>query len=830
MQTESLTPINTSLIRTRGEEIEDNRNPKKQKIEIPALTISPLDTSNSKPLSELTISTEEKQYTAINSIFSIQFESVNEYKKQGDNYFEKDPTIAFQYYMIFIEKNGPQLFPQSNAHFYKKLGDMWFNGWGCLQNYSEALKCYEQAFQCGSIDACKKLGEMHLFGYGVLPNGWKAIEYFKKPELQDDPDALLMLGDLYFNVTKLGNSYITTDHYNYFTVDSNFALLESSILYLNELEERKDNQWAWTYYSTAANKGNAEAWLRLGLMLISGVTLFKDMNHEAALTAAVDYFFLSVEGGHLSAYNSLAPLAHSLEKTILINPQKMQFLLRGRDSLLNINQRIEKNIKQQYRSLPIHLKNKFINNIKIIANPEGKEEIIQKILDEAYFKLCNSNTSPLDLLIELENNLLKILCLEKMNYWLPEKILPSHFIKHHQSYRFDYLQEWALRDATSLKMAISYFLAAEENQMLPDNWNGSIGHEITNMPKVLEFLKADKKKGHLYAGIVMKEVGPGWKVWNEDILSSITQHLPKTTHHIIEHNDDYTQAYRISSLCSLKFVSKTFNDKINVMISNLFIARFYNYNVDENEVERFFQFAAKFKTVNLVINKYSEKIFQHLIENDLPHITQLKIEFDAGEYMTLKVLKPHISKLRKLDLFCDFKKPAISKLITRLDLANNTTLKKLVLRAPSMKNDQLVQLGKSLKNNSTLENLQLRSGSLCLNADFHEILKNNSIETLKIFVDKHIIDLQIDKIFDAFKNNVKLTNFTLLPLINQKGNYDFSEFTYFDIIESLHEDYFESVDIENQEFDERFYEQIAKLQPYLERNREIAKKNLAAFK
>ncbi|MBA2368088.1 MAG: hypothetical protein H0V82_03585 [Candidatus Protochlamydia sp.] len=38
-------------------------------------------------------------------------------------------------------------------------------------------------------------------------------------------------------------------------------------MYLNELEGRKNNELAWSYYSNAANKGSAEAWLRLGLML-----------------------------------------------------------------------------------------------------------------------------------------------------------------------------------------------------------------------------------------------------------------------------------------------------------------------------------------------------------------------------------------------------------------------------------------------------------------------------------------------------------------------------------------------------------------------------------
>ncbi|MBA2368089.1 MAG: sel1 repeat family protein [Candidatus Protochlamydia sp.] len=835
MQTNSLTQINTNLIRPRDEEIEDKRNPKKQKMEIPALTISPLDTSNAKPLSQLSISSEEKQNPAINSIFSIQFESVIEYKNQGDNCFEKDQINAFQYYMIFIEKNGPQLFPQSNADFYTKLGNMWFNGWGCQQNYSEALKCYEQAFQCVSIDACKKLGEMHLFGYGVIPNGWKAIDYLQNPELQEDPNVLLMLGDLYFNITLGNNNYFTTGRYDYFTVDPNFALIESSVMYLNELEGRKNNELAWSCYSNAANKGNAEAWLRLGLMLISGVTLSENMNAEAALTTAVDYFFRSVEGGCLCAYNSLAPLAFSQGETLLLDPQKMQFLLRGRDSLLNINQRIENNIKQQYKPIIGHLKNNFNNDFRNIVNIKVKEQIIQQVLDKTYFELAvtKPNKIPLDLLIKLENFLLKITCSDKRAIlFFPKKIFPSQFIKLDQSYRFDYLKEWALRDATSLKMAISNFLAAEENQMFPDNWDGSIGHEITNMPEVLEFLKTDKKKGHLYAGIVMKEVGPGWEIWNEDILSCITQHLPK--------NDDRYKIYDSQrSISNLKLVSKTFNDKINVMISNLFKARFDNRAVDESEVENFFKFTKKFKNVELVVKKYSENIFQHLIKKDYPHITQLKIRFDAGEYMTLKVLKPLCSKLKKLDLFCDFKKPAMSKLITYLDLANNNTLKKLVLRAPSMDNAQLVQFGKSLKYNSTLKNLHLISGSLIVTDDFHKLLKNNSITTLKVFIDEYTdryrhstdsTDSPLNpKIFSELDKNRKLIDFILGPFMNRNEDTNF-DVIYSELIKDIHAEYFQNFDILDYDaLEDEIYNELVKLNPFLERNREIVKNKLAAL-
>ncbi|MBA2368087.1 MAG: sel1 repeat family protein [Candidatus Protochlamydia sp.] len=214
MQIESQASPTLTLIRSRDTELKDDRNLKKPKTETGidyGLTISSLDTSNTKPLAQLSIGVQDQQFNpAINSIFSNNFHllSAIEYKHLGDDYLENDKTSAFQCYMHFIDKNGPLHFPQSNADFSKKLGDMWFNGWGCEKNYGETLKCYEQAFQCGSIDACKKLGEMYLYGYGVLPNGWKAIDYLQNPELQEDPNVLLMLGDLYFNVNTILSTQI----------------------------------------------------------------------------------------------------------------------------------------------------------------------------------------------------------------------------------------------------------------------------------------------------------------------------------------------------------------------------------------------------------------------------------------------------------------------------------------------------------------------------------------------------------------------------------------------------------------------------------------------
>ncbi|MBA2368091.1 MAG: hypothetical protein H0V82_03600 [Candidatus Protochlamydia sp.] len=508
----------------------------------------------------------------------------------------------------------------------------------------------------------------------------------------------------------------------------------------------------------------------------------------------------------------------------------MQFFLRGRDSLLNINQCIEEINRQQYKPIIAHLKNNFINNIRNFVNIAGKEEIIQQALDETFFGLSNINRSPLILLIQFEKSLLKIIGLEISAFsFLPKNIFPTQFIKQNQSYRFDYLEEWALRDATSLKMAISNFLAAEENQMLRDNWDGLIGHEITNMPKVLKFLKADKKKGHIYAGIVMKEVGPSWEIWDEDILCCITKYLPKEP--FIKNYGPYRICESQRSLSNLKLVSRSFNNKINIMISNLFIARLDNKAVEENEVENFIEFGAKFKNVYLVINKYSDKFFQHLIKKDIPHISQLKIRFDAGEYMTLKVMKSLSSKLRKVDLFCDFTKPAMSKLINHLDLANNNTLKKLVLRAPGMKNNQFVQLGESLEKNTTLEKLQLRSGSLSLDDDFPLLLKNNSIKELKIVMDKDMqmeMEVVFEKILDAFKTNMKLINFTIMPILNKfdyDHYYDNNPSLYSDMIDSLHRnEYLDKINIDEHEIEGAFYEQLAKIEPFLERNREIAEK------
>jgi TPR repeat protein len=820
MQIDNQSLPNPTLIRSRETEVEDDRNLKKQKTETGidhGLTISSLDTSNTKPLAPLTIGVQDQQFNpAINSIFSNNFhvQSIIEYKHLGDDYLETDKTSAFQCYMHFIEKDGPLLFPQSNADFYKKMGDMWSNGWGCEKNYGEALKCYQEASHCGNMDAHKKIGEMHLFGQGVIPNGWKAIEYLQHPQLQNDPDVLLLLGDLYFNVYKGCNDYITTGRYNYFNVDPNFVLLESTVLYLNELEGRKDNQLALTYYLSAANKGNAEAWMRLGFMLISGLTLSEQMSDKAALEGAIEYFLRSVEGGCLCAYNSLAPLAISQENTLKIEPQKMQYVLRGRDSLLNIKQRIDENIKRQYEPIIVHLKNNFIKQIQYAVNTEGKEEIIQEALDEALIKLNSLNNNYINranqILYDLEDYFITVLSINDYAYQI-DKYRPLTYVKH-SAYRFDYLNEWAKRDATSLKMAISCFLAAEDNQIVADNWNGAIGHEITNMDQVRKFLKADKKKGHLYAGIVMREVGHGWNFSNEDLFHLVTQWIPA-----------YNHSMKFRNLCNLKLVSKLFNEKISTIISNDNVVRFSNLKVREDEYEAFFENISKFKSVALDLNKYSENIFQNIIQKDLSNITSLKLSIDAGEYSTLKVLKRLPSELKELDVFCNFQPMAMSKFISGIKLANNTILKKFVLRAPRMDNAQLIQLGKSLEKNSTLEKIELRSGSLFMDSDFHVLLKNNSLTTLKIAVSDHTIQSIQKNTLKAIKGNKKICNFVILPILNLLNENLVNLESYSSIIESIHKEYLSKIIFDHSAYIHQC-DEYEKIKTYIERNKQNLEK------
>ncbi len=103
----------------------------------------------------------------------------------GENAFEKgDYVKAARQFRIAAEKNDGW---SVIAQFY--LGDMYYNGHGVPQDYSEAVKWYRMAAEQGNADAQSALGVMYQDGRGVPRDFVEAARWYDKAAEQGDESA-----------------------------------------------------------------------------------------------------------------------------------------------------------------------------------------------------------------------------------------------------------------------------------------------------------------------------------------------------------------------------------------------------------------------------------------------------------------------------------------------------------------------------------------------------------------------------------------------------------------------------------------------------------------
>jgi uncharacterized protein len=67
---------------------------------------------------------------------------------------------------------------QGNVNAQNKLGELYRYGKGVIQNYEEAVKCYQMAADQGLIIALYNLGDMYLRGDGVEKDYKEAVKCY----------------------------------------------------------------------------------------------------------------------------------------------------------------------------------------------------------------------------------------------------------------------------------------------------------------------------------------------------------------------------------------------------------------------------------------------------------------------------------------------------------------------------------------------------------------------------------------------------------------------------------------------------------------------------
>ncbi|MBI2787025.1 MAG: SEL1-like repeat protein [Legionella longbeachae] len=137
-------------------------------------------------------------------------------------------------------------------------------------NYSQALKAYEQAATQGYALGTYDLALMYLYGKGTPVNYQKARELFVTSANEGVHEAMNQLGAIYFN----------------------------------GLGQDRDTQQALSWYKKAANLGNANALYQLGLLSETGVVTKLDFND------ALNYYQQAADKDNEKAMLALARMYH----------------------------------------------------------------------------------------------------------------------------------------------------------------------------------------------------------------------------------------------------------------------------------------------------------------------------------------------------------------------------------------------------------------------------------------------------------------------------------------------------------------------------------------
>ena len=189
-----------------------------------------------------------------------------------------------------------------------KIAQMYYNGDGVVQDYTEAIKWYRYWAERGNPYAQYYMGICHDEGRGLEASLTKAMDFYKQSFLEfksraekGDKDAMLYLGKLY----SLGK-YVTKDKvaavkwYREAAEQGDArAQYTMGVCYDEGFGVARSNEEAVKWYRQAAEQGNAEAQCALGACFEEGRGV------EKSATEAVKWYRLSAEQGNADAQCNL---------------------------------------------------------------------------------------------------------------------------------------------------------------------------------------------------------------------------------------------------------------------------------------------------------------------------------------------------------------------------------------------------------------------------------------------------------------------------------------------------------------------------------------------
>ena len=112
---------------------------------------------------------------------------------------------------------------------------MYHNGYGVVQNYTEAVNWYRKSAEQGYAEAQNNLGWMYQNGYGVAQSYTEAVNWFRKSAEQGYAEAQYNLGAMYANGDGVAQNY--TEAVKWFRKSAEQGYAEAQ------------NNLGWMYYT-----------------------------------------------------------------------------------------------------------------------------------------------------------------------------------------------------------------------------------------------------------------------------------------------------------------------------------------------------------------------------------------------------------------------------------------------------------------------------------------------------------------------------------------------------------------------------------------------------
>ncbi|MDD6060198.1 MAG: tetratricopeptide repeat protein [Ruminococcus sp.] len=182
-----------------------------------------------------------------------------------------------------------------------RVGWMYENGNGVLQDYAEAVKWYRKAAEQGDASAQFNLGYMYNKGYGVEQDKTKAVEWYRKSAEQGYAKAQRDLGYMYQNGYGVEKDYAKAVEWYRKAAEQGDASAQFNLGWMYNVGNGidKDNVKAVEWYRKAAEQGYATAQYGLGDMYYYGNGVEKDY------AKAVEWYRKAAEQGYATAQYDL---------------------------------------------------------------------------------------------------------------------------------------------------------------------------------------------------------------------------------------------------------------------------------------------------------------------------------------------------------------------------------------------------------------------------------------------------------------------------------------------------------------------------------------------